>query len=343
MILSDIKYKRYKFNFNRHFSSSKQSIKQKEIIIISSKDPSGKIHYGEVGPLEGFSNDNIEACNSMLDNFLSKVDFIDGINYQNIISEFIEFPALYFGFEQLILSLNLKNGKIDLPSKRININGVVGLEESKTALDQVADLAERYFSTVKLKVGRNSFDEDLLFIESIYSKFGERIKLRLDNNGKWNYNDAELYLKELVKFNIEYIEQPVADLDELMELSKFSKVPVAADDSIDNFEQAEKVIRNSNINFLVLKPSIRIGIFDTYRIIELAEQFNTNVIISSAFETAIGRLTLLYLSALNNHDFAHGLNTELIGENYYKSAINYNSPVISLNKKDLIPHFDLEL
>lgn len=342
MILSDIKYKRYKFNFNRHFSSSKQSIKQKEIIIISAKDPSGKIHYSEVGPLEGFSNDNIEACNYMLDTILSKVNFIDGNNYNNIISEFIEFPALYFGFEQLILSLKLKNGKINLPSKKININGLVGLEESRTALGKVDDLAKKKFSTVKLKVGRNSFDEDFLLIESIYSKFGDRIKLRLDNNGKWNYNDAELYLKELGKFNIEYIEQPVADLDELIELSKFSKVPFAADESIDNYEQAEKVIRNSNINFLVLKPSIRIGLFDTYRIIELAEQFETNVIITSAFETAIGRLTLLYLSALNNHNYAHGLNTELIGENYFKSAINYDSPVIIFNKKDLIPYFDLE-
>ncbi|MCB0752426.1 MAG: hypothetical protein KDC52_13215 [Ignavibacteriae bacterium] len=139
-------------------------------------------------------------------------------------------------------------------------------------------------------------------------------------------------IDKLEDYNIQYIEEPVNDKNELIELVKTIKIGIAPDESIENIKDAEELINLGNFNFIVLKPSIRMGIYDTIKIIELANENNINVIITSAYETAVGKEMLLYLASLTNHNYAHGLNTETLGIDIFDSSINYNLPKINLDQ-----------
>ena len=74
------------------------------------------------------------------------------------------------------------------------------------------------------------------------------------------------------------------------------------------------------------------GIYDTIKIVELASENSINVIITSAYETVIGKAMLLYLASLTNHNYAHGLNTETLGVDIFDSSTNYNLPKINLDQ-----------
>ncbi|MCB9249597.1 MAG: hypothetical protein H6613_14150 [Ignavibacteriales bacterium] len=210
-------------------------------------------------------------------------------------------------------------------------NAIIGIDDDVNNLEKIQQFIKSRFDTIKLKVG-SDFDQELNLIKLINQRYGNSIKLRLDVNGNWNYAEAIENIHKLEEYNIQYIEQPVKDKNELIELAKTIKIDIAPDESIENIKDAEEFINFGNFNFIVLKPSIRMGIYDTIKIIELASENSINVIITSAYETVIGKAMLLYLASLTNHNYAHGLNTETLGVDIFDSSTNYNLPKINLDQ-----------
>lgn len=327
----EIKYKRFNFPFTSPFRNSSQSFNQKDIIILRAKDEFDNVHYGEVGPLDRFSIENIDDCESKILQ-ITKNTTISVAELRELFENSNEFPSLLFGLEQLVFSAeNIENGNPVNEKKIIKINTLVGIDNYNKVLSSVENYYEKGFETLKLKVGRNIFEEDLSLIQQIDDKFGNKIKLRIDINGNWNLDEAINNIKILEQFNIEYIEQPVKDFNDLIELAKLVKIPVAADECIRTYDDAIKIIENENINFIVLKPTIRLGIFNTLRIIERSNKADVKVIISSAFETEIARQSLVYLAAKTNHNLAHGLGTELLGKEIISPKYGTNVPIIEVD------------
>ena len=130
------------------------------------------------------------------------------------------------------------------------------------------------------------------------------------------------------------MEQPVKDKNELLKLAKEFGQIIVPDECIETMKDAIELIDSGLLKFIVLKPTIRLGVFDTIKIIEYAISKNVNVIITSAFETAIGRSALLFLASITNHNFAHGLSTELIGKESINTVIDYSKSVIPFDIKN---------
>jgi O-succinylbenzoate synthase len=140
----------------------------------------------------------------------------------------------------------------------------------------------------------------------------------------------------LSEFNIQYIEQPVIKNTELLELAEISKIAVAPDESVGNIEDAIEFINSEKISYLILKPSLRIGISNTIKLRESAKRKNVKLIITSGFDTALGRSALLYLASLMDHDDAHGLSAELLGKNEFIADINFSSPRLSISQTNFL-------
>jgi o-succinylbenzoate synthase len=318
MIVTELNYSPHQLKLKKHFESNSINIFERNILLVQLKTNTNIVSIGEIAPLPGLSIESIDECIQALnslsgfinDSFgkCTTTDLFAMLNLSNMPC------AVIFGMEQALFSILFQENNYSLfddynIQKEINVNAVLPFGATDEIIATIESKINLGYHTFKIKVGRKNFADDLYVLKSIREKFQNKIKIRIDANCAWTFNQAVDYLNPLTEFNIEYIEQPVRDIDELIRLSKLSSIPIAVDESINSFQDAESILNNSPIDFLVIKPSIIGGIRETARIIKLANAVNKKIIISSAFESAIGKRMLVMLASVTNHNYAHGLDT----------------------------------
>jgi len=221
-----------------------------------------------------------------------------------------KYPSVQFGISQALYSIFILRDGFN-PDWNINstvlVNGIIGMMPKSEAMNKAEELTAVGFKTIKIKVGREKIEDDINIIKSISQNFSSDIKYRLDANGRWDVDKTLYAVEHLENINVEYLEQPVKSFDELKELSKVSKIPIAADETIRNSDDVKRMLAESDVQYFVLKPSLMGSITETIDLINLIEGANRNVIISSAFESSIGRSALVFLASLVQNNSAHGL------------------------------------
>jgi O-succinylbenzoate synthase len=169
-------------------------------------------------------------------------------------------------------------------------------------------------NTVKIKVG-TGIREDLVRIARV-RKYLPNAKIRIDVNGSWNVDDAVFNIRtiygEVAGTSLEYVEQPVATLEELKELKErlIIDVKIAGDEvlrkAIDPFE----IDLEGAVDVLMLKVSPLGGID---RSLKLAAHHKLPVVVSSALESAVGISHGLRLaSVIPDLEYACGLATSAL-------------------------------
>jgi O-succinylbenzoate synthase len=189
---------------------------------------------------------------------------------------------------------------------RIPVNATVPAVPAQRAHDLVKASGCR---TAKVKVAeRGQRDgDDLARVEAVRDALGPAGRLRVDVNGAWSVEHAVEMIKALRRFDLEYVEQPCATLDELALVRRRVDVPVAADESIRRAEDPLKVRAAGAADVAVLKVQPLGGVRAALRV---AEACGLPVVVSSAVETSVGLAAGLALAAaLPDLPYACGLGT----------------------------------
>lgn len=220
-------------------------------------------------------------------------------------------PFLEYGAEESShwLSAGIEAAFGELPmTKRNEIEINATLPSVDTKVD-VENILSWYPGTkvVKIKVG-GDLNLDLTRIENVFA-VKPNAKVRLDVNGGWSVAEAESAVAQLVeKFGVdkfEYIEQPVATLEELLQLNL--PIPVVGDEVIRKAVDPFAIDLNGAVDILMLKVSPLGGI---KRAMQLAAHHKLPVVVSSALESAVGISHGIRLAAsLPELNYACGLGT----------------------------------
>jgi o-succinylbenzoate synthase len=167
--------------------------------------------------------------------------------------------------------------------------------------------------TAKVKVAERGIDpdrsdaEDSARVEAVRDALGPDGRVRIDVNGAWDVDRAARMIRRLDRFDLEYVEQPCATLEELARVRRMVDVPVAADESIRRAEDPLKVRAAEAADIAVLKVQPLGGVRAALRV---AEQTGLPVVVSSAVETSVGLAAGLALAAvLPELPYACGLAT----------------------------------
>ena len=168
--------------------------------------------------------------------------------------------------------------------------------------------------TVKIKVG-TGIREDLARIARV-RKVLPTAKIRVDVNGSWSVDDAIFNIRtiygEVAGNFLEYVEQPVASLNELRELKErlIVDVKIAGDEVLRKAEDPFAINLDGAIDVLMLKVSPLGGI---KRSLDLAAHHKLPVVVSSALESVVGISYGLKLAAqLPELNYACGLATSAL-------------------------------
>lgn len=312
-----IKYRPFSLKLKSPFINSSGTITYRSGFIISLTDESGNISYGEISPLPGFSKESLEEAEQELikiSKFLYVSDQIEDLHsLSTLIDDYQLSPSVRFGIEQAVFSSLLKRdhsllAKLSLRfQSEISVNAVIGL--GSNSFSKIQGKVNSGYTTIKIKMGRDNFEDDLNLIKDIRLKLGENIKIRLDVNGKWSFEEARFHLDMLKPYNIEYIEEPCKGVENLVTLAGDSPVPVAIDESLQDINNAYSILESSPVLFLIIKPMITGGFSAVSELISQAALYNKNIIISSSFETPVGKNLLVFLASTVHHAYAHGLDT----------------------------------
>jgi o-succinylbenzoate synthase len=168
--------------------------------------------------------------------------------------------------------------------------------------------------TAKIKVAERgqTLADDASRLEAVRDALGPDGKVRIDGNGGWSVDEALHAVRELNRFDLEYVEQPCASVDELAELRRRLvrsglSVPIAADESIRRAHDPYQVAKREAADIAVLKVQPLGGV---RACLQIAEHIGLPVVVSSALETSIGiRAGLALAAALPELPYACGLNT----------------------------------
>lgn len=194
----------------------------------------------------------------------------------------------------------------------IPINATVPASNDEAEIEQILSWYPGV-DTVKIKVG-TGIQEDLVRI-AVVRKHLPKAKIRIDVNGSWSVKEAASNVNAIYEVTgdlLEYVEQPVASLDELKQLKEDMSVDVkiAGDEVLRKAKDPFAISLYGAIDILMLKVSPLGGI---KRAMDLASHHKLPVVISSALESAVGISYGLALAArVPNLDYACGLGTNAL-------------------------------
>lgn len=323
--------------FKNPFASSIQNFNKRKVFVLALKDENGKYFYGEAAPLPGFGMESYED----VENSLSRLsDIIVGRNllsFSDVTNFNLESPTINFAIEHAMFNKAVLEGSLQIPGIKIPVNALLDIKDPGQMKEQLSKLNSENFSAIKIKLGRRNFTEDLKILDQVSGSLRSNQKLRLDINGSWSFNKALQNIKQLYDYPIEYIEQPVSSLTELIKFADESPIPIAVDESIKTFHDAENVINNSRIDFLIIKPMLFGGINKTLQLVNLAEENNKFVIVSSSLESPFAHLPLFYIASKIKHNLPHGLSTYNLFKNInYINGIIIQRGVVNISSKEYI-------
>jgi O-succinylbenzoate synthase len=188
----------------------------------------------------------------------------------------------------------------------IQVNVTVPSTDPATA---VALVLESGATTAKVKIGDpgQSEADDMDRVRAVREILGPGGKVRVDVNAGWDLDTAASRIERLAVFDLEYVEQPVATLEDMKALRSRVSVPLAADELVRQSPHPLRVIEEGAADVLVLKVQPMGGVS---RVLDLANRSSIPVVISSALETSIGMYGgLLAASLIPNLPYACGLGT----------------------------------
>ena len=279
---------RFRIPFRRNVMLAGTPVSQREGILLEHNGL-----WAEASPLPGFSSESIDDVIAALRG-----------DYNNK-----PVPAA--------LSFALSSLVEPMPTRlQVPLNGLLLGDETQILAD-AKNCSQRGFAAVKLKVGRNALDSEIRLVRQVRDLLPTDIHLRLDANQAWTFEEAEEFFKRVEGVDIEYVEEPLQDPDQLEKLFATTGIGYALDESLKGGNSLEKW---PNVTALICKPTILGG---RKAIAELGTE-ETMKVFSSAFESGVGIARIMQLAA----EFSPGTPAGLDTLAYMKDDLLIRSPSV---------------
>ncbi|MEM1069055.1 MAG: o-succinylbenzoate synthase [Planctomycetota bacterium] len=231
--------------------------------------------WAEASPLPGFSRDSIE-------------DVIQALRGEQAIT-----PALQFALDSLELP---KAERSHVP-----FNGLLIGTPDQVVLDASQCTASNC-PAVKIKVGRTGIIDEIEMIKRIREQMPARIRLRLDANQAWTFNEAVDFATATADLSLDYVEEPLRDSSRLEELHSETGIAYALDESLlEDIDLTEY----PNASALICKPTLLGGRERLDRLSSLGKP----MVFSASFESGVGICRIIQLASTYAPETAAGLDT----------------------------------
>lgn len=190
----------------------------------------------------------------------------------------------------------------------------IGIDSPQAMADLAVQFDEQGASVIKVKLGKD-VKEDLQRIQAVKKAVRPNIKLRVDANQGWNFEDAVWILNAMAELGIEFCEQPMRywNDDLLPELCKSSPVKIMADESCFHHHDARRLIAAGASHYLNIKFAKSGGINGARKIHTIAAQSSMHCMIGGMLESRLALSANLHFAYASPQVKFYDMDTCLIG------------------------------
>lgn len=353
MIISKIECREYDVPLRTPLVTANGIMSNRRGLILRAESNSGSVGYGEIAPLDGFSNESLAEARSAVSSLLRE---LAGLVVPSSVAEIqqesirmcpksVAFPSVRFGTETLLADLAAQTAGVALSkwlnpdaADRVPLNAVLS-----GTIDEVCDQAGRKlgrgYRCYKLKVGIESLEKEVSKIAKLRELFGGQASIRLDANRSFSYEQAVRFLNAVKQYDIEYIEEPLhcESFGQLAELRRECGIAIALDESLSDrasgeytLSPAERMLhfaRAGAFDVAVMKPSVLGGLSEIVRGAREMSGRGVKIVISSGIESGIAVMAALHLAAaLHDLVLPCGLDTlELLNDTLINESLRTES------------------
>ena len=184
--------------------------------------------------------------------------------------------------------------------RKVESDITIGISKPAEMAQKAIEFKQSGATILKVKLGKEA-KSDIERIRQIREAVGEEMKIRVDANQGWSFDDAVYALQNISKYNIEFCEQPMRTWydDLLPELKKLSPVKIMADESVYNHHDARKQIESDSCSYINIKFSKSGGINEAKKIHDLAAEKGIPCMMGGMLESRIAlsaKLHFVYAS-----------------------------------------------
>lgn len=317
MEISGFKLYRYALPLKEPLLLKGRELHRREGVLLKLVGSGGSTGWGEAAPLPGFSRESADEAARQLRRLAESVvgcgidpagGFIRELDRRSLA------PSVRSGFELAAYNLYAAaSGRLLpevlalRPAMTLKLSGLISCS-GKAAISEARRMRSGGYEAVKLKVGGRSVEEDADLVRLVSEALGDGVRLRLDANRAWTFEEAVKFARNTEGINYEYIEEPLADPAWLPGYARTSGVPVALDESLAGM-LPEELDKRAYARAAVLKPAMLGGISRTLRMASRAGELGISPVISSAYESGVGTLGLVALAAATGGEVPSGLDT----------------------------------
>jgi o-succinylbenzoate synthase len=327
-------FKQYFLNFKQASGTSRGILNTKETFFLEIFEDEKK-GIGECGLFRGFSYDDVPEYEEKLQWLCKNINENAEILKENLLN----FPSIWIGYEQAIL--NLKHGNnLYFPSEfttrksSIKINGLIWMGDVNFMQKQIEEKLNNGFDCIKLKIGIDWTSEKKI-LQKLRAKFPqEQLELRVDANGGFTFEEAQVVLQELADLKIHSIEQPIkaGNFEKMAKLCAHTPTPIALDEEligVTEFSDKKKLLEAIKPQYIILKPSLVGGFSGSDEWISIAENLGIDWWITSALESNIGLNAIAQYTFTKDKKKPQGLGTGGLFNNNFESALKLNKDQLS--------------
>jgi len=217
--------------------------------------------------------------------------------------------------------------------KELETDLTIGIDSPAAMAAKAVEFIEKGVSIIKVKLGKN-VKEDIERIKLIRDVAGEQIKLRVDANQGWNYEDACHALTEMAAYKIEFCEQPMRRWHDslLPALRKISKIKIMADESVFDHHDALRLIRNEACDYINIKFAKSGGILEALKINDTCSKHTIPCMMGGMLESRLALTAFAHFALANENIIFYDMDTCLLGhkEDPITGGITYNKFLLEL-------------
>ncbi len=286
--IKSVKIYEVKVPLTETFKIATGSRKNYEGIMIEIETEGGISGFGEAVPVPYVLNETVPQVEKFLKDFSKYLSGKNPSDRGKIMRELRKINAPHSGSTAVntaLWDIIGKTAKMPVYSllgedgRKIGISGTISIGTEKETAKSAERLLKAGFKALKMKVGLN-LKEDVKRVKLVRS-LSKKAKIYLDANQGYSAEEAVKFANSVAKFGISFIEQPVnaGDIISLKKVKENSPVPIMADESVKNAEDALTILRADAADYINVKLTKAGSIEEGLKIANLAHLFGKKVML----------------------------------------------------------------
>jgi len=295
-----------------------------ENVIVIIKTKNGITGYGDCSPFMSINGESMDTC-FIVAQYLAKS--LIGKNALDIAHCSLVMDKTIYANTSIksafdIALYDIASQQAELPlyqflsgtnNKKIITDYTVSIGEANKMANDAQKIIDNGFQFIKVKLGGTK-ENDIERIELIRNQIGMDTPIRIDANQGWSVNDAIEILNKLGQYNIQHCEEPIArwNFMELRKVKEQSPIPVMADESCLDHNDAKRLIDLKACDMFNIKLGKSSGIFKAEKIIKLAEDANMKLQLGGFLESRMGFTAASHLALTSDNIIHYDFDTPLM-------------------------------